>query len=284
MTFMTDKIPPRNPRSTWRFTLMYVIGLVVTLAILITIVYLKNRQKQQIAPLQVPPTSGYLSTPPLTETATLLQPTDTPAPEPTVTTTVIFSGDLQPGVSIGDLHIHTECSDGRNYYEEYVQRALALGYTFIATADHHWCPDLIETCRNETRLLCIPGVELSGVNHIVALNLQTTMYDNMPIVEQVRQIHAQGGLAIAAHPFLRGYVYSADDLLNSNFDAIECNVDGSGDPGFDISSLTCVWNSDAHYVTQLGAPYTYTVCDVLIRNFDELKAAILGGYCHPGME
>ncbi len=281
---MADNIPPRNPRSTWQSILMYTLSLVVTLVILVTVVNLNNRQKSPAAPSWIAPTMGDTPISPPTETAALQQPTNTSTLEPTSTPTVMVSGDLQPGVSIGDLHIHTECSDGQNYYEEYVQRALTLGFTFIATADHHWCPDLIETCRNEARILCIPGVELSGVNHIVALNLQTTMYDNMPIVEQVRQIHAQGGLAIAAHPFLPGYVYNADDLLNSDFDAIECNVAGSGDPGFDISSLTCVWNSDAHLVTQLGAPYTYTVCDVLIRNFDELKAAIQGGYCHPGTD
>ncbi len=209
--------------------------------------------------------------------------------EPTTTLTpthsrIPFTGILFPGVSRGDLHMHTECSDGQSYYEEMVQGALAQGFTFIAITDHHWCPDLLETCRTETRILCIPGVEFSGVNHIVALNIQTPFYDDLPIAEQVRQIHEQGGLAIAAHPFLPGYVYSADDLLNSGFDAMECDVAGSGNPGFDISSMRCVWSSDAHNVSKLGTPGTYMVCDVLIRNFEELRAAILGGHCRPGME
>jgi hypothetical protein len=204
-----------------------------------------------------------------------------PTASPTVERTTTPIG-LVPGTSRGDLHMHTLCSDGQNTYEEMVQGALAQGFTFMAVTDHSWCPDIQELCRNETRLLCIPGVEVTGNTHIVALNLRSDIERLLPVPEQVRQIHEQGGLAIAAHPFVPGYEFSPSDLLDSGFDAIECDVPGSVIPDFDVSSLRCVWDSDAHSVSKLGTPNAYMVCDVLIRSFDELKAAILGGHCQPG--
>jgi hypothetical protein len=244
--------------------------------------YLRNGLSSELPPFVVLPTMSDTATAAITLTDTQLPPAPTstqePTPEPTITPGVV----LLPGRSVGDLHMHTLCSDGHNTYEEMVQGALAQGFTFIAITDHVWCPDTLDRCRNETRLLCIPGIELTGNTHIVALNLREPIERLLPVPEQVRLIHEQGGLAIAAHPFVPGYLFSPTDLLNSGFDAIECNVDGSGDPGFDISSLTCVWSSDAHDVSKLGTPVTYTVCDVLIRNFDELKTAILGGHCTYG--
>ncbi len=234
------------------------------------------------------------TSPAVTMTATLGQTPSLASAQRTATATTTMvpteedatstPSNLLPGMSKGDLHLHTTCSDGRDSYEEMVQAALTHNYTFIAITDHIWCPFTVYLCRNETRLICIPGLEvrMPGINDVIALNLQAGMTAKPTMVELVNAIHAEGGVAIAAHPFLPGYEYQKDTLLSSGFDAMECNVWGSAAPGFDINTMRCVWSSDAHAADTMGLPFTYTVCDVLIHDFDELKDAILGGYCHPG--
>lgn len=256
--------------------------IILSVIVAIILMYLRNGSSPTLPPVVTIPTLKDTTTATITPTETQLPPASTQTREPTLEPTTTPGIVPLPGLSVGDLHMHTLCSDGHNTYEEMVQGALVQGFTFIAITDHAWCPDALELCRNETRLLCIPGIELTGNTHIVALNLREPIERLLPVPEQVRLIHEQGGLAIAAHPFVPGYQFSPSDLLTSGFDAIECNVDGSDDPGFDISSLTCVWSSDAHDVSKLGTPVTYTVCDVLIRNFDELRAAILDGHCTYG--
>jgi DNA polymerase (family 10) len=44
---------------------------------------------------------------------------------------LVTAGDLR-----GDLHVHTDWSDGRNSVEEVVQAARALGYAYVAITDH----------------------------------------------------------------------------------------------------------------------------------------------------
>jgi hypothetical protein len=280
---MNDNERAPKPVRRWPIVLF----VLLCLGIILYALYLYwslNRPLAESLALPPHPDIAQATTPEYTPTTEFTaSPTASPEPtaSPTGEQTTVPIG-LVPGTSRGDLHMHTLCSDGQNTYEEMVQGALAQGFTFMAVTDHTWCPDVQESCRNETRLLCIPGVEVTGNSHIVALDLQSDIERLLPVAEQVRQIHDQGGLAIAAHPFVSGYEFSPSDLLDSGFDAIECDVPGSVAPTFDASSLRCVWDSDAHNVSKLGTPNAYMVCDVLIRSFDELKAAILGGHCQPG--
>ncbi len=262
--------------------MIFMLVVILATVIAITVIYLRNSTQYELPAPVIIPTANDTATWTITTTSTQLPPTLTFTPELTSEPTATATATLLPGVSKGDLHMHTLCSDGTSTYEEMVQGALARGFTFMAITDHYWCPGTLELCRAETRLLCIPGIEISGNSHIVALNLQTDIERLLPVPEIVRQIHDQGGLAIAAHPFAAGYQFSPSDLLDSGFDAIECEVNGSVDPDYDISSLRCVWSSDAHHFGNLGTPSNYMVCDVVIGNFEELKTAILGDHCTYG--
>ncbi|PJE69126.1 phosphotransferase [Candidatus Shapirobacteria bacterium CG10_big_fil_rev_8_21_14_0_10_38_14] len=107
------------------------------------------------------------------------------------------------GLSKADLHVHLIEGDPEELLS-YVQEKTDLNV--IAITDH----DSIESALKVKqawqgmgyRFDLIVGEEInSAEGHIVGLFLNKTIASNLPIEETIRQIHAQGGLAIAAHPF-----------------------------------------------------------------------------------
>lgn len=106
-----------------------------------------------------------------------------------------------------DLHIHTNFSDGRASVQEildYVQNFTDLDV--IAITDH----DTIEGAQLAQKLMLekyfrfelIVGEEItSQEGHILGLFLKETIPPDLPAHEILKQIKAQGGIAIAAHPF-----------------------------------------------------------------------------------
>jgi len=192
----------------------------------------------------------------------------------------------------GNLHMHTTCSDGKDSYDEMVEESLKLGFKFIAITDHKVCPDYMERCMNETRLLCIPSMEFTTPNgHILAIDITKdpaeeecgrennyTGDNNEPpctgslsLSESIRRIHEQGGIAIAAHPMTilpNNWLkkISEDDLRM--FDAMECDA-----PGYSPKERTeseelvrklgipCVFDSDAHDKGSLGS--MYDICELV---------------------
>ncbi len=188
----------------------------------------------------------------------------------------------------GDLHIHTNCSDGENSYEEIIQKALELEFDFIAITDHYAfsnenCIPVIQMCQVETRLLCIPGAEVfvrsPALPHLLALGIQSNI-SPASLVAYVEEIHQQGGLAIAAHP--SDPLYTDDELYHSGLDAMEC---ARGSQEYDQRqwelseeyNLPCVYNSDAHTLGDMGR--RYTVCTVPINSIADLKTALIGKKC-----
>lgn len=217
---------------------------------------------------------------------------------------------LKGPTSVGNLHTHTNCSDGLGSYEQVIKRAKELGFDFIAITDHNFvnysfyneetkvnndtsCMDALEKCKNETRLLCIPSQEVSrGGPHILAIGINKEInyldIENRAskIKTVVDEIHNQGGLAIAAHPMPFGqggqWVFSEGELINNNFDAMECEKSNwqQNRRQYEISkqhNIPCVYNSDAH---PLGALRTvYNVCEAKIKTLEDLKKAIKNNRC-----
>lgn len=194
---------------------------------------------------------------------------------------------LAQGKSIGNLHMHTTCSDGKNSYEEIVQQAIHLNFDFISITDHKFggspiCDAVIEQCKAEIRLLCIPGMEVTGKVHLLAIGIHTSIDKRLPVKKQVEEIHKQGGLAIAAHPFRKGNTYKDNELFQSGLDAMECGgilTDWKDEfytklQGHDIP---CVYNSDAHRAIALMT--NWNVCDREIKSLDDLKVAIREKKC-----
>lgn len=225
-------------------------------------------------------------------TATLVA-SSTPLPGPTVmpSLTPFPTSTNTPGpiptraktYSRGDLHMHTTCSDGEDELNDMVIVARGYGYSFIASTDHHMCDDVIQACINETRILCFPGMEVPGERYleVLAINITRPIKGGLSVKEIVEEIHKQGGLAIAAHPWAEGQRYTEDDLLNSGLDAMECPPDGSDQFDFDTSALPCVWDSDAHKMWGID-PSRSTVCNMEIKSFQDLRNAILTRMCLQG--
>ncbi|HZU86016.1 MAG TPA: PHP domain-containing protein [Anaerolineaceae bacterium] len=203
-----------------------------------------------------------------------------------------------PAVMIGNLHMHTDCSDGLFSYEEMVHTALNVGFNFIAVTDHsvsgvysgcnsqtdcsESCATLVEKCRNETRLLCFPGTEITGRVHLLAIGIAPGVLETLSVAEQVAQIHALGGLAIAAHPFNSYWPYGDDELFNSDLDAMECipGVRPSLAEQQGLSAeygLPCVYTSDAHDTNYLRV--RYMSCSQPFVDVSGLKAALDAGAC-----
>jgi len=209
----------------------------------------------------------------------------------------------------GNLHMHTTCSDGKDSYDVMVEESLKRGFKFIAITDHKVCPDYMERCRNETRLLCIPSMEFTTPNgHILAIDItkdpaeaecgnnnDTYGENNEPpctgglsLSESIRRIHEQGGIAIAAHPMTilpNNWLkkISGEDLRM--FDAMECDATGYS-PAERMESeelvrklgIPCVFDSDAHDIESLGM--MYNICE-LNQNLSKeaVKDAIVKNKC-----
>ena len=194
---------------------------------------------------------------------------------------------LIPGKSIGNLHMHTTCSDGKNSYEEMVQKALSLKFSFIAITDHTYgdtplCKEVIRQCREEKRLLCISGMEVTGKAHLLAIGIQRNINKHRTVKQQVEEIHRQKGIAIAAHPFRLNSPYTESEMFETGLDAIECKDIPleKQEAFFDRireQEIPCVSSSDAHNTAMLEERWMR--CDGEIRSFADLKAAMKGKRC-----
>lgn len=220
---------------------------------------------------------------------------------------------LPQNQSLGNLHTHTLCSDGQNTYEEMVNTSLKLGFTFLAFTDHRFpkplsatlpqetstkpnqryndsvCQEIFARCPQEKRLLCLLGEEVTGRVHILGIGLQKEIPFPSPgsqpgddIKKVVAEIHRQGGLAIAAHPFEKKALITEKELAQSGFDAMECDRDSFTNNQLQKQwskkyGIPCLWNSDAHEKGMLR--YVYNVCNHPIQTLADLKMAIQNQEC-----
>lgn len=163
-----------------------------------------------------------------------------------------------------DLHIHTRASDGLATVREMLDAVQALGtLDVIAITDH----DRIDSSlwayerNDEYDFDIIPAMEVTNKDgHILALWVKEKIPNGMPYKDTVDAIHAQGGIAIFAHPFhieipdvrngllKRGYWRNPEILVEAGFDAIE---------GFNAASIIPGINVLAQYfVKRTGLPVT----------------------------
>jgi predicted metal-dependent phosphoesterase TrpH len=176
-----------------------------------------------------------------------------------------------------DLHMHTRYSDGRPTVRavlDHVARRTRLGV--IAITDH----DTIEGAL-EARALqhCYPfeiivGEEVtSREGHILALFIKNRIPPRLSGIETIAAIHEQGGLAIAAHPFINAWSFGEQvemqgvgkALARLRFDGVETD---NSTPFMGLANwrarrfnrrycrLPEVGNSDAHIVEAIGKSYT----------------------------
>ncbi len=174
-----------------------------------------------------------------------------------------------------DLHIHTDFSDGSASVDIVLQRAVEKGLDIVAITDHNtiegaWAARE-QARRRGLPLEVIVGEEVtSSEGHVIGLFLKERIRPLLSSGDTIDEIHRQGGLAVAPHPFslwLRlfrcGGVGRKIDRLQ--FDAVE-TANGSLMEGLSNwytgkynrrrTRLAEVGGSDAHTVEAVGQALT----------------------------
>jgi predicted metal-dependent phosphoesterase TrpH len=179
------------------------------------------------------------------------------------------------------LHLHTTHSDGTATVEALLDHVVSqTDLRVIAVTDHDTIDGGLEArALAERRGLpvdVVVGAEISsGEGHILGLWLTAPVPAGLPAAETVARIQAQGGLAIAAHPFFRARRPSRPTaptmqgvgglLAMIAFDAVE-SVNGT--PGLQIANrrarrfnlchrrLPEIGASDAHILPAVGKAHT----------------------------
>jgi hypothetical protein len=177
-----------------------------------------------------------------------------------------------------DLHIHTTFSDGLMTPEAVVEYvATKTDLRVIAITDHDTIEGALAARRYQRRhqreyghVEIIIGAEItSREGDIVGLYLSKDVPSGMSATETVEAIHAQGGLAIAVHPYsfmLPTVVKGVRGRLHAvPFDGVEIR---NGAPTEFPSNYMAQWlnrrrearpevgGSDAHYLPTVGQTFT----------------------------
>jgi predicted metal-dependent phosphoesterase TrpH len=186
-----------------------------------------------------------------------------------------------PGAGKADTHMHTDASDGGfspAELLEYVEHKTDLDV--VGITDHDTIDGALEAKRlhekGNYRFDLIIGQEVTSQDgHIIALFIDKEIPKELPASETIKRIHKQGGLAIAAHPFLTlRYIdpdmltadgVGVDVLMSEQFDAIEI-INGSPTMNEENARARLlnrtmlfraeVGGSDAHILEAVGKGYT----------------------------
>ena len=112
------------------------------------------------------------------------------------------------GWGVAELHCHTTASDGTVTPESLVEIAEHMGLDVLAVTDHDTVEGALRAQDHaeaiDARVEVIVGMEVTTrrQDHIVGLFLERAPRIFRTVPDTVDEIHAQGGLAVVAHPFL----------------------------------------------------------------------------------
>jgi predicted metal-dependent phosphoesterase TrpH len=194
-----------------------------------------------------------------------------------------------------DIHIHTRHSDGRATIRQVLEQAAADPLLdVIAITDHNTIAGAVEAAALAPSygLEVIVGEEITSRDgHVLGLFLSEAVPPGLSAAETVAAVHAQGGLAVAAHPFAprtdhvrgvgrvpMGVGKAAQEI---DFDGIEV---ANSFPLFApanrrarrlqlLGGLAPTGGSDAHVLEAVGKGYT----EFPGRTAAELAAAVRNG-------
>lgn len=112
---------------------------------------------------------------------------------------------MRPGHSSADLHVHSTASDGTASPREVLEWASeATDLSVVAICDHNTNEGGLEAAAiaHEYRVEVVVGQEVESCHgHILGLWTPQIVKPGMSATETVDAIHAQGGIAIVAHPY-----------------------------------------------------------------------------------
>jgi predicted metal-dependent phosphoesterase TrpH len=187
-----------------------------------------------------------------------------------------------------DLHMHTTRYSPDSTMDPFVliARAKEIGLDGIVITEHDclWPEAELEELREAAgELVVLGGMEVSSrEGHFLAygINNSAATPPNIGVADLCREVHAQGGAVVAAHPFRWGQPFAEIiqeekpeldglELMSSNMDA-ECrNLAAKIHKDYQLAGLG---SSDAHHEKVLGVCFTQFAAD--IRNNRDLVQAI----------
>ena len=201
-----------------------------------------------------------------------------------------------------DTHVHTcRSTDSLAAVAEQLIAAAKRGLNGVAITDHNSfagakeairiAPQLIRKGRLPSGFFVIPGEEVSSSDgHIIGIFLTDQIPAGRSAEWTIREIHRQGGIAIAAHPLLPR---SLGQLANTlQFDAVE--TENAAEKlhyalasresreqrakFYDVVTKPRIGSSDAHDPQSVGECYTLAKCAATP---EAVRTAMLEGEVSP---
>jgi predicted metal-dependent phosphoesterase TrpH len=201
--------------------------------------------------------------------------------------------------SKADLHIHTRLSDGGPSPLQVVEHVLRhTDLAVIAITDHNRMDGglRVRSLAAQYGLEVIVGEEVGTADgHLLALFIEEPIAPGRPMEDTVAEVHAQGGLAIAAHPYdaisssllgrgnrrwteerLASLPLDGVEVLNGSLVRHVANLRATRTAH--RLGLTMVGGSDAHHLAVIGQAHTRFPG----RTAEDLRRAILAGTTEAG--
>jgi len=162
-----------------------------------------------------------------------------------------------------------------------VAAAKAKGLSGIAIADHNSIASHAEIAKFKTEdFLIIPGIEVSSkYGHILGLGVNESIPRDLSAAETVDKIKAQGGIAVAPHPF--SPARKTGVVFKARFDAVEVFNSHAYFLSNPLAKRFAEQNrmpmtagSDSHFPNEVGLAYVGVTCEP---KFDDVLKAVARG-------
>jgi predicted metal-dependent phosphoesterase TrpH len=183
-----------------------------------------------------------------------------------------------------DMHVHTiHSGDSRNSVQQILDICRGIGMDGVVVLDHNSLRGAKEAIALKSDVLVIPGVEVSSAEgHILAYNVSEEIPRDRTVEETIDMIHAQGGVAVAAHPYRVWSGLGEANIIGKPFDGIECQNGRSTKRGNRMAVELAnemkkphIGGSDSHEPETIGRSYTIFPDDC--SDVDALMKALLSG-------
>ena len=176
-------------------------------------------------------------------------------------------------VLTGDFHVHAFVGDGGIPPWMLPRLGAREGLDVIAITNHNqtlagrlgrWA------ARGASGPMMLVGEEVTGRNfHLIAVGIERRVNWDQPARAVIEQVHAQGGVAIAAHPG-HGYAEGYDDVALAELDGLEAAHPDALAPAYGVQieefyqrtlarnpEVAAIGSSDFHTNGPLGLCRTY---------------------------
>ena len=182
-----------------------------------------------------------------------------------------------------DLHVHSNCSDGRDSVETILRAAVRRGLFGLSITDHdtlRGSEKAMRIIREEgLELVLIPGAEVTtSEGHLLCLGIEELVPRGLSPEETAELAREQGGISIVPHPYhpfrhAIGRIPDCDAVEVYNSKHLFGIANARARMGARKRHLPMVAGSDSHFAATVGLGVT----DIQAADAEEAVAAIREG-------